>query len=172
MRTVARAKARFGHRSDLDRRIWRRPYLEDSVRGSDVYRGGGRHSLFAPPQNEARHVGERALGHAGTRQPYLAAHRRRLSCRGGPPPVPKVISNSAAVRTRLVETGGFLTILPSSMLHFAAQRVRMKVLPVLRPARPQAAQVITLRNRTPNPIAKLFIDEVQAFAGPLASRRA
>jgi hypothetical protein len=58
------------------------------------------------------------------------------------------------------------------MLHFAAQRVRMKVLPVLRPARPQAAQVITLRNRTPNPIAKLFIDEVQAFAGPLASRRA
>jgi len=91
---------------------------------------------------------------------------------GVPPPVPKVISNSAAVRTRLVETGGFLTILPSSMLHFAAQRVRMKVLPVLRPARPQAAQVITLRNRTPNPIAKLFIDEVQAFAGPLASRRA
>jgi DNA-binding transcriptional LysR family regulator len=89
---------------------------------------------------------------------------------GMPPPVPKVISNSTAIRTRLVETGGFLTILPSSMLHFATPRLRMKVLPVLRPARPQAAQVVTLRNRTPNPIAKLFVDEVCAFARPLASR--
>jgi len=88
---------------------------------------------------------------------------------GLPPPVPKMISNSVAIRTRLVETGGFLTMLPSSMLHFARQRVRMKVLPVLQPARPQAAQVLTLRNRTPNPTAKLFIDELRAFARPLAS---
>jgi DNA-binding transcriptional LysR family regulator len=79
-------------------------------------------------------------------------------------PVPKVISNSMAVRMRLVETGGFLTILPSSTLHFGAQRMCMKVLPVVLPTAPQSAQVVTLRNRTPNPIAKLFVDELQVFA--------
>jgi len=90
---------------------------------------------------------------------------------GVPPPVPKVMSNAMAIRLRLVEIGGFLTVLPSSMLHFGARRFRTKVLPVLPPAKSQAAQVIMLRNRTPNPIAKLFIDELRAFAAPLASRR-
>jgi DNA-binding transcriptional LysR family regulator len=42
-------------------------------------------------------------------------------------------------------------------------------LPVLRTARPQAAQVITLRHRTPNPISKLFVDDLRAFAGSLDS---
>jgi DNA-binding transcriptional LysR family regulator len=79
-------------------------------------------------------------------------------------PVPKVISNSMAVRMRLVEAGGFLTILPSSTLHFAAQRMRMKVLPVVLPTEPQSAHAVTLRNRTPNPITKLFVDELQVFA--------
>jgi DNA-binding transcriptional LysR family regulator len=90
---------------------------------------------------------------------------------GVPPPVPKVMSSAMAIRLRLMETGGFLTVLPRSMLHFGAQRFRTKVLPVLPTAQPQAAQVIMLRNRTPNPIAKVFIDELRAFTGPLASRR-
>jgi DNA-binding transcriptional LysR family regulator len=77
-----------------------------------------------------------------------------------------------AIRLRLVESGGFLTILPSSTLYFAAQRVRTKELPVLRAGYPQVIDVITLRNRTPNPIAKLFVDELRAFARPsLASRQ-
>jgi DNA-binding transcriptional LysR family regulator len=91
---------------------------------------------------------------------------------GVAPPIPKVISSSMTVRFRLIETGGFLTILPSSTLLFAKQRVRIKVLPVLRTAQPQAAEILTLRNRTSNPIAKLFVDELRAFAGPsLASRQ-
>jgi DNA-binding transcriptional LysR family regulator len=42
-------------------------------------------------------------------------------------PAPQVVSNSMAIRTRLVETCRFLTILPGSTLHFGAQRPRMKV---------------------------------------------
>jgi DNA-binding transcriptional LysR family regulator len=82
-------------------------------------------------------------------------------------PVPQVVSNSMAIRTRLVETGRFVTILPGSTLHFGARRLRVKVLPVTLPTEARPVQVVTLRNRTPNPIAKLFIDEMRIFAKPL-----
>jgi hypothetical protein len=32
-------------------------------------------------------------------------------------------------------------------------------------------QVVTLRNRTPNPIAKLFIDELRTFSKPATKLR-
>jgi DNA-binding transcriptional LysR family regulator len=82
-------------------------------------------------------------------------------------PTPQVVSNSMAVRTRLVETGHFLTMLPRSTLHFGARRLRMKILPVSTPMKMRPVEIITLKNRTPNPIAKLFIDELRAFAKPL-----
>jgi DNA-binding transcriptional LysR family regulator len=84
-------------------------------------------------------------------------------------PMRVVVSNSMTVRTRLVETGRFLTILPRSTLHFGAGRLRMRALPVTLQLRAEArpAQVITLRNRTPNPITKLFIDELGEFSKPL-----
>jgi len=85
------------------------------------------------------------------------------------PPAPQVVSNSMAIRTRLVETGRFLTILPGSTLHFGARRLRMKVLPVTLPIQAQPVQVVTLRNRTPNPIAKLFIDEMRVFTTPFTT---
>jgi DNA-binding transcriptional LysR family regulator len=85
------------------------------------------------------------------------------------PPKPLVVSNSMAIRTRLVETGRFLTVLPGSTLHFGARRLRMKVLPVALPTEARPVQIITLRNRTTNPIAKLVIDELRAFAKPLTT---
>jgi DNA-binding transcriptional LysR family regulator len=84
-------------------------------------------------------------------------------------PVPQVVSNSMAIRTRLAEIGGFLTILPGSTLHFGAPRLRMRILPVTLPIQAQPVQVVTLRNRTPNPIAKLFVDEMRVFAKPLTT---
>jgi DNA-binding transcriptional LysR family regulator len=86
-------------------------------------------------------------------------------------PAPQVVSNSMAIRTRLVETGRFLTILPGSTLHFGLRRLRMKVLPVALPIAARPVQVVTLRNRTPNPLAKLFIDELRIFARPLTTPR-
>ena len=40
------------------------------------------------------------------------------------PPKPRVVSNSVAMRVRLVETGKFLTMIPASMLHFGAGRLQ------------------------------------------------
>src|SRR6185295_7840398 len=82
------------------------------------------------------------------------------------PPVPQVVSNSVTLRLRLVESGGFIAALPDSTLRFGAQRMRIKILPVrLRTEAPPTVS-ISLKNRTPNPIAKLFVDELRAFANP------
>jgi len=86
-------------------------------------------------------------------------------------PMPCVVSNSMAVRTRLVEAGRFLTMLPRSTLHFGAKRLRMRILPVSTPMTTRPVEVNTLKNRTLNPIAKLFVDELRAFASPLSRRK-
>ncbi len=82
-------------------------------------------------------------------------------------PAPRIVSNSMAVRTRLVSTGRFLTMLPSSIVHFGAERLRLQILPVTLPLRSQPAQIMTLKDRTPNPIARLFIDELRVVTQPL-----
>ena len=86
-------------------------------------------------------------------------------------PTPQVVSNSMAVRTRLVETGRFLTMLPRSTLHFGGERLRLKILLVSTPMTTRPVEVMTLKNRTLNPIAKLFIDEIGVFAEPLSKRK-
>lgn len=86
---------------------------------------------------------------------------------GAAPPTPQVVSDSMAVRTRLVEMGSFLTFLPGSTLHFGASRLQVKILPVALSMKTPPTQVLTLKNRTPNAIAKLFIDELHTFVTPL-----
>jgi DNA-binding transcriptional LysR family regulator len=82
-------------------------------------------------------------------------------------PAARIVSNSMAVRTRLVATGRFLTMLPSSIVHFGAARLPLKILPVALPLRSQPAQIITLKDRTPNAIARLFVDELRVVTQPL-----
>ena len=76
-------------------------------------------------------------------------------------PQPRVVCNSIPGRIRLVEDGRFLTVLPGSILRFGANRLRVKALQVKLPLESQPVEVITLRGRTPNPIAKLFVDELR-----------
>jgi DNA-binding transcriptional LysR family regulator len=83
---------------------------------------------------------------------------------GVTPPTPKVVSDSTAVRTRLVELGRFLTFLPGSTLHFATERLRVKILPVTLSMKAPPTEIVTLRNRTPNAIARLFVAELHAVA--------
>jgi DNA-binding transcriptional LysR family regulator len=81
-------------------------------------------------------------------------------------PKPQVVSNSMSVRTGLAATGGFLTMVAPSMLRFGAAGRRLKILPTRTQTRP--VDIITVRNRTPNPIATLFIKELRVVAKPLA----
>jgi DNA-binding transcriptional LysR family regulator len=83
------------------------------------------------------------------------------------PPTPQVVSDSTAVRTRLVEMGRFLTFLPGSTLHFGASWLRVKTLPVKLSMKAPPTEIITLKNRTSNAIARLFIAELHSLAKPL-----
>jgi len=82
------------------------------------------------------------------------------------PPAPQVVSNSIPLRLRLIETGRFLGILPESTLRFAARRMQLKILPVRLRMNEPPAVAIFLKHRTPNPIARLFVDELRAFVKP------
>lgn len=85
-------------------------------------------------------------------------------------PRARVVSNSMALRKRLLETGQFLTMLSTSFLHFGTNRLHFKALPVTLPVESQSIEIIGLRGRTPNPIAKLFINELRALVQPPAKR--
>ena len=87
-------------------------------------------------------------------------------------PTPRVISNSMAVRTRLVERGSFLTLLPKSILHFGDKRLRLKALPVALPLMSQPVEVTTLKSRTPNAVTGLMVEQLRVVTQPLRKRRA
>lgn len=87
------------------------------------------------------------------------------------PPAPQVISNSVTLRLRLVETGRFLAILPESTLRFAGARMQIKILPIRLRMNVPPVVAISLKNRTPNPVAKLFIDELRAYMKPSRNLR-
>jgi DNA-binding transcriptional LysR family regulator len=74
-------------------------------------------------------------------------------------PKPQVISNSMSVRMGLAETGRFLTMVAPSMLRFGAAGRRLKILPTR--TKTQPVDILTVKNRTPNPIATLFIKELR-----------
>jgi DNA-binding transcriptional LysR family regulator len=83
------------------------------------------------------------------------------------PPVPQVVSNSVTLRVRLIETGRFLGVLPDSTLRFGAKRMQIRILPIRLWTNTPPTVAISLKNRTSNPIARLFVDELRAFAKPL-----
>ena len=82
-------------------------------------------------------------------------------------PKPRVVSNSMAVRTRLVEGNHFLTMLPGSMLHFGGTRLLVRKLPVALPLESQPVEVIGLRNRTLNAVGRLLVQELREVVRPL-----
>jgi hypothetical protein len=60
--------------------------------------------------------------------------------------------------------------LPDSTVRFGSGRMQIRVLPIgLRMNAPPTV-AISLKNRTPNPIARLFIDELRAFAEPVMKK--
>jgi len=58
---------------------------------------------------------------------------------------------------RLVASGRFLAILPISILRFGGRDLALKALPIKLPAQPRPVGIVTLKNRTLSPVAKLFI---------------
>jgi DNA-binding transcriptional LysR family regulator len=94
-----------------------------------------------------------------TRDSFLARFIvEAFGMRGLDLPRSPVITASVQMRTSLLATGRFLTVLPSAMLGFAAFRGSLAALPIDLPETRRPVGIVTLRNRDVSSTAKLFID--------------
>lgn len=75
---------------------------------------------------------------------------------------------SVHVRTNLLDSGRFITVLPRSVMDIYGARLGLKTLPIALPKRPVPVAVVTLKARTPSPVVGLFIDELRAVSKSLA----
>jgi DNA-binding transcriptional LysR family regulator len=82
-----------------------------------------------------------------------------------------VFTDVVIERLTLLTTGRFLTISPASTLKFPSRRPDLKVLPVELPMAPLPVGIVTVKNRTLNPVAKLFIECAREVAKPLRKRK-
>jgi DNA-binding transcriptional LysR family regulator len=64
---------------------------------------------------------------------------------------------SIHLRTNLLSSGHFITVLPRSVLTLYQERFALQILPVRLPTRPWPVTVVTLKNRTLNPVAEHFL---------------
>jgi DNA-binding transcriptional LysR family regulator len=134
-------------------------------------------------------LGDKYAVVAGSNSPWVARRRIRLSdlmdeawalppahtvigsaatqafrASGLPYPRLRVSTITPEVRMTLLSTGRFLTIFPTSILRFSAKRENIKVLPVTFPMSPVSLGVVTLKSRTLNPVARLFIERARDVA--------
>jgi DNA-binding transcriptional LysR family regulator len=83
-----------------------------------------------------------------------------------------VVTSTPQVRIGFVATGRFLSIFPASALRFPTRRPELKVLAIELPVAGVPIGIVTLKNRTPNPVARLFIEHARDIARPLAKTKA
>ena len=103
--------------------------------------------------------------------PDTWAHRilpEAFRARGLNMPKISLMAFSVHLRTSMVASGEFITALPSSNLRFQDERLPLKELPVDLPVRPWRFSIVTLKNRTLNPVAERFIKHVREFTRPIS----
>jgi DNA-binding transcriptional LysR family regulator len=79
-----------------------------------------------------------------------------------------VYADAFSMRLRLAATGRFLAVVPASVGRFLAKGMSLKTLPVELPTTHRQIGVVTLKNRTLGPIARLFIEQTRDVAKALA----
>jgi DNA-binding transcriptional LysR family regulator len=85
------------------------------------------------------------------------------------PPRWRVVTGSLNLRYSLLTTGRFITLMPHSLLRFGAHRAFVKVLPIEMPRWTTATMVLTLKNRSSSPLARLFLETLRELSQPLAA---
>jgi DNA-binding transcriptional LysR family regulator len=75
-----------------------------------------------------------------------------------------VITLSIQLYTIMIETGRWLGLVPASVVRLGPRRPSLKVLPIKIEAAPHPVGIITVKNRTLNPLAERFIHVSRAVA--------
>ena len=79
-------------------------------------------------------------------------------------PSEHVTTDTVHIRNYLLATGRFLTFIAGSVLTYNAKQWSLKALPINLRSKPRPHAIVTLKNRTLNPVAELFIRELKAVA--------
>jgi DNA-binding transcriptional LysR family regulator len=79
-----------------------------------------------------------------------------------------VVSNSLQLENALLASGRYLGFFPASLIRFSETRLMIAQLPVTLPVQPPPVGIVTLKNRTISPVARLFIDCARAVVKPFA----
>jgi len=82
-------------------------------------------------------------------------------------PIAPVICSSIEMYWGLLATGRFIAAMPRWLLSFAPQRNTVAELPIKAMTRIDPVGIVTLRNRTLSPAARLFIDKTREVIEPL-----
>lgn len=80
-----------------------------------------------------------------------------------------VVSSTLPVRTTLLATGNFLSMVPWSVMQFPPKNLLLGTLPIDLPATARPLALVTLKNRTLNPVAGIFAKEMRAAAKRLSN---
>src|SRR5262249_8047570 len=75
-------------------------------------------------------------------------------------PTVSFVTYSVTLRTSLLSKGNYLSVLPRSMTSLYARQMGLTVLPVKLAVRKWPVVIVTLKNRTLNPVTQMFIDHL------------
>jgi DNA-binding transcriptional LysR family regulator len=90
-----------------------------------------------------------------------------FAARGLEPPKKILQTISSHLRVNLAASGSHITTLPNSTLRVYGERFALKPLPIELPALSWPAVIVTLKNRTLNPVVERFIQHVRDFTRPM-----
>ena len=82
---------------------------------------------------------------------------------------PAAISSTLPVRTTMLATGRFLSMVPRTVMQFAPKNRILKALPIDLPTTVKPLVLVTLKNRTLNPVAGLFAHQLRNTAKRLTN---
>lgn len=79
-------------------------------------------------------------------------------------PSERVTASSMLLRSRLLATGRYLTVLPDSVLRYNAKQWSLKALPIDLAMKPMCVTLISVKGRTVSPVVGFFIQQVRSMA--------
>ena len=82
----------------------------------------------------------------------------------------RLVTYSVQLRAHLLTTGNCITLFPRSMMRLIADRMALKILPIKLPGRQWPVVMVTLKNRTQNPVVQLFMKHLREEAKSLDTK--
>lgn len=84
-------------------------------------------------------------------------------------PQERVSARSILLRNQLLATGRFLSVLPNFVLRHNAKQWSLKALPIDLGVKPRSIAIVTLKNRTVNPVVQLFVEHLRVVAKTMSA---